>query len=217
MSGADLSADKRARGYVLYFEAMRAAHAGQALDIDGQHHLLPPVVESGDATLLEARVLAVHRLKSAIPPAALARLAAVLGDAPEEIGRGLSALFEAYGVAFQIVDDVLNLRGFENGLKDRGEDIRAGKVTAPVARALSLLGHAERRRLAEILTARVKDEVHVAAAIALVDGCGALDACAGDARALVESAWQKLDALLPDSQTKMRLRAFGWFILDRHY
>ena len=34
--------------YDLYFQALRAGHAGQALDIDGMNHLMPDVVESGD-------------------------------------------------------------------------------------------------------------------------------------------------------------------------
>ena len=51
----------------------------------------------------------------------------------------------------------------------------------------------------------------------LIDGCGALDACEREARERVEEAWRTVDPLIPDSQVKMRLRAFGWFVLDRHY
>ena len=54
-------------------------------------------------------------------------------------------------------------------------------------------------------------------AIDIIDGCGALDACEAQARALVEDAWRAVEPLLPDSQFKIRLRAFGWFVLDRHY
>ena len=51
----------------------------------------------------------------------------------------------------------------------------------------------------------------------MIEGCGALDACESEARELVESAWKLLDPLVPDTQFKIRLRAFGWFVLDRYY
>jgi len=44
-------------------------------------------------------VLAVHRLKSGAPAAALGRMAAVLAGASDEVGRALGSLFEAYGLA----------------------------------------------------------------------------------------------------------------------
>jgi len=34
---------------------------------------------------------------------------------------------------------------------------------------------------------------------------------------LVESAWQQLTPLIEDSLQKLILRAFGWYILERHY
>ncbi len=212
-----LPAPKLARVYEAYFETMRAAHAGQALDIEGMAHLVPAVVESGDGAMLERRILAAHRLKAAVPPATLARMAAHLVDASEERAQALSALFEAYGLAFQIIDDVLNLRGFKDNLKTKGEDITHGKATAPIAKAMSRLDLAGRRKLWDIVSARTSDRERIAEAVALVDGCSALDACEQEARDMVETAWRAVDPLLPDSQVKLRLRAFGWFVLDRHY
>jgi hypothetical protein len=34
--------------------------------------------------------------------------------------------------------------------------------------------------------------------------------------AQVESSWQRLEPLVPDALFKIRLRAFGWFVLDRY-
>ena len=48
---------------------------------------------------------------------------------------------ERVGLAFQMVDDVLNLSGFDGDYKTRGEDITAG-VTMPVAIAILVLGGA---------------------------------------------------------------------------
>lgn len=217
ISNADIPEHKRVEVYRSYFAAVRAAHAGQALDIDGLGPLMSEVVESGDGALLERRLRAIHRLKSAVPPSALARVAAILGDGSAAQTAALANLFEAYGVAFQIVDDVLNLRGFEDGLKTRGEDLSESKVTAPVAEAMGRLPLEERRRLWQTMQQRPTDPVIVSGLIELIETSGALVACEQRARHLIEEAWSKVDPVIPDSFVKLKLRAFGWFILDRHY
>jgi geranylgeranyl pyrophosphate synthase len=212
-----LSAAKAVRVYEAYFEAMRAAHAGQALDITGLEALMREVAEAGDAAFLERRLFAILRLKSAVPLGLMARVAALLADGSEEQARCLGELFEAFGLAFQIVDDVLNLRGFANDRKVRGEDIAQGKVTAPVAKAMALLPREARRSLWATVASRPRDPAVIAGVIEALEACAALDACERQARALIEAAWQPVDALFPDSSTKVNLRAFSWFILERHY
>jgi geranylgeranyl pyrophosphate synthase/predicted secreted hydrolase len=203
--------------YEFYFEAMRAAHAGQALDLVGLEALMSEVVESGDAALLERRLFAIHRLKSAAPPGLWARAASLVADGSEKQARCLGELFEAFGLAFQIVDDVLNLRGFANGLKVLGEDITQGKVTAPLVKAMALLPCDQRRSLWATVASRPRDARIVAGVIEALEACGALDACERQARAMIEAAWKPVDALFPDSYTKVNLRAFSWFILERTY
>ena len=51
----------------------------------------------------------------------------------------------------------------------------------------------------------------------MLEECGALQACEAEAERLVEEAWSVLDPLVPDSLAKLMLRAFGWFVLARHY
>jgi hypothetical protein len=46
---------------------------------------------------------------------------------------------------------------------------------------------------------------------------GAIDACVVQARDVVEAAWKRLDPLIEDSQYKVTFRAFGWYVLERHY
>jgi geranylgeranyl pyrophosphate synthase/predicted secreted hydrolase len=203
--------------YELYFETLRAAHAGQAIDIAGFSHLMPEIVAHGNGELLEQRVLAVHRLKSAVPACALAQLGAILGGGDAAKISALSNFFEALGLAFQIMDDVLNLRGFQNNLKSLGEDITCGKVTIPVAKAMSRLPASDRQTLWQTLEAKPTDRATIANVIAMLENCGAIVACEQHAEALVESAWQVLDSIFPDSTVKMQLRAFSWCVLARHY
>jgi geranylgeranyl pyrophosphate synthase/predicted secreted hydrolase len=207
----------RSRLYRLWFEAMRAGHAGQAIDLDGHAAAAGEAARTGDASLLERRVLAVHRLKTAVPAGNLARMGAIVGGGSDAQVDGVGRLFEAIGLAFQVVDDVLDARGFRGGLKERGEDVRRGKATLPVAKALGRLPPAERARLWSALAARPEGAAAVADVLATLEGCGALDACLADARALVEAGFRAFDPLVPDSLPKAMLEAFGAYVLERHY
>lgn len=205
------------RLYDLYFAAMRAGHAGQAIDLGGMAPLMPAAVATGDSSTLEARILACHRLKTAAPAGCLARMGAVAGGGTPEQVAAVGEFFEALGLAFQIVDDVLNLRGFKGELKRRGEDIANGTVTLPVAVAMGRLDAERRQWLWQTLQARPDDDVTIAAAVELLESCGAIAACAEQARTLVEDGWRRAEPLLDPSIARVMLRAFGWYVLERHY
>jgi geranylgeranyl pyrophosphate synthase/predicted secreted hydrolase len=213
----ELSAERKLRLYDLYFAAMRAGHAGQAIDLGGMADLMPTVVASGDSATLEARILACHRLKTAAPAGCMARMGAVAGGGTDEQIAAVGEFFEALGLAFQIVDDVLNLRGFKGDLKKRGEDISNGTVTLPVAIAMGRLPPDRRAWLWETLQSKPADAQTVAAAVELLESCGAITACATQARELVEAGWRRAEPLLDPSLARVMLRAFGWYVLERHY
>ena len=217
LTGPEMSSADKLRLYDLYFEALRAGHAGQALDLAGLDEAMAEAAQSGDCETIEARVLAIHRLKTAIPAASLARMGAVAGGGSEEQIEGLGGFFEAVGTAFQIIDDVLNLRGFEGDLKSRGEDIAQGKATSPVVKAMTRLDTEARVELWRRIEAKPQDPDEVREIIAIIEGCGALDACVEQANQLVEDAWRVIDPLVEDSLPKIMLRAFSWYVLERHY
>jgi geranylgeranyl pyrophosphate synthase/predicted secreted hydrolase len=212
-----LPLETKVRIYELYFDGMRAGHAGQAIDIDGLAELVPQALETGDVSELERRILAIHRLKTAVPAGMAARIGAILGRGTEVQIDGIGKFFEAIGLAFQIVDDVLNLRGFKGDLKARGEDIQQGKLTLPVIKGLGKLSKKDRRWLWKTLSQKPQDMQVVGKVIEKLESVGAIEACAQEARDLVENAWHRLDPLVPDTQYKVMFRAFGWYVLERHY
>jgi geranylgeranyl pyrophosphate synthase len=191
-----LSNDLKLKVYELYFETMRAAHAGQAADIAGPYDIVDHAVEVGDGNDLLSRIYATHRLKSAVPPSLLAQIGAMIGGG---------------------TDDVLNLRGFKNNLKDRGEDIAAGKITIPVAKAMSLLNSTDRKFVVDTIRSKPDDQDVINDIIDLLEECGAIKASQDEAEKLIEDAWQQLDKVIPDSFVKLRLRVFSWYVLQRHY
>lgn len=213
----DLPADTKLRIYRLYFDALRAGHAGQALDLDDPTELAEEAVSTGRTEKLERHVMATHRLKTAIPAGMFARAGALLGGGSDREVEALGAFFEAVGLAFQIVDDVLNVRGFERDLKQRGEDIMQGKVTLPLVSAFAALSLSERSWLWRTVASRPTDPEVVAHVARVFEDCGALDTCMTRARELVESSWTNVNTVLPDSQFKLMFRAFSWYVLERHY
>ena len=214
---ADIDPELKLDIYHLYFEALRAAHTGQAMDLYGLDYLMDDVVEHGKGKLLVQRVKAIHRLKSAAPASYLARIGAMLGGGSKEQIEGLANYFAALGISFQIIDDTLNLKGFKDGLKTKGEDITAGKITYPMARAFSKLSKRDRRELYSIIQSKTEDIKAIRRAIELLDSCQAIDLAEKEARTSLEAAWRRLDPLVEDSMVKINLRAFSWYVLDRTY
>lgn len=152
----DMTPEVSNQVYELYFAALRGGHAGQALDINGLGYMMDEVIETMNSDLAEQRILAIHRLKTAVPVGCLARMGALVGGGAAEQVEAVGRYFESIGIAFQIMDDVLNLRGLitseadlKSGqvLKNLGEDITAGKVTYPVVKAVSRLSQEELRDL----------------------------------------------------------------------
>lgn len=205
------------RIYDLYFDTYRAAHAGQAIDIDGHLEAMAAALENKDFNHLTKRVLAGHRLKSGIPFASAARMGAILGKGSDKLIDALGQFFESIGIVFQIVDDILNLTGFKNNLKTVGEDIKNGKVTYPIAKSLELLPIHEKIQVWEILVAKTSDTNLHQKLIKLFENQGVFEACYLESQRIIESAWSKLDPLLTESYTKLMLRAFTWHLINRHY
>lgn len=217
LQGTHVSNVQKLKLYDLYFEALRAGHAGQAADIKGLAGYMPHAIETGDTRELMSRVLAIHRLKTAAPAGALARMGAIVGGGSDAQIEGLGRYFESLGLAFQMVDDVLNLRGFAGDLKMHGEDLAHGKVTLPVVNTLGKLDLGERTWLWEAIQAKPQEQAAIDVIIALIERVGGLEQTAKQAADLVEGAWQTIDPLLEPSIVKLMLRAFGWFVLQRHY
>jgi geranylgeranyl pyrophosphate synthase len=222
-----LSAERLNEIYNYYFAALRAGHAGQGLDISGLDYLMDGqnnVIDNGDAALAESRIIAIHRLKTAVPAASLARMGAVVGGGTPAQVEAVGLYYESVGIAFQIMDDVLNLRGIYSGkadktaglqLKNLGEDITAGKVTIPVVKAIGLLPRAEMRKLWEVIKSKPADRSTIDACIATLESCGAIDACVEQAERLIDDSFAELDKHVPDSFSKLMLRAFGHFVISQ--
>ncbi len=110
--------------------------------------------------------------KSASLIAMAVEMGARVASASEDVCAALHRYGEHLGIAFQLVDDVLDIVGGPSG-KTPGTDLRAGVVTVPVLHALAA-GDAAADRLRVLLVAgAVTDpELHAEALRLLRDGPG---------------------------------------------
>ncbi|MGW7750695.1 polyprenyl synthetase family protein [Streptomyces violaceusniger] len=207
--------------YRLYLRDLRAAHAGQALDLAGHHTAFDQAVATGDARPLLDQIRTAHRLKTGMLVRSTAEVSAILGGADETQLDAICAYFEAVGIAYQITDDVFDLYGqctpdeHRQGITTRSpaEDLRNGEVTYPVAHATRLLDTTDRQRLRDAL--RQCSDAGALQASDLLMRSGALDACMAEARELVDKTWDTLAPLLPPTPHKAMVRALGWYAAQR--
>ena len=159
--------------------------------------------------------LDIIRRKTALPIMAGAKIAGLLAGSRLEFVDALGDYGLNLGIAFQIVDDILDVIGDGNRLgKGAGTDLKEGNVTLPAIHALnngSAIDHAE---LARILQRRQKDEADVEVALRLVRGSGAVEKSRVDARHFGFLAREALDPVA-ESDAKSNLLKLVEFVLSR--
>jgi len=135
------------------------------------------------------------------------RIGAILGDATPEQEENLAQYGRDLGMAFQIVDDVLDLTATERVLgKPVASDLREGKVTMAVIHALERCSPQEREKISTVVREQAFDGVSHADILEIVNRYGSIDAA--QQRAL-QYAGLARNAIcgFPDSEAK---RALLW-------
>jgi octaprenyl-diphosphate synthase len=143
------------------------------------------------------------------------RLGAILGGANKEEEQRVSQYGRDLGMAFQIVDDVLDLTASEDVLgKPVASDLREGKVTMAVIHALERCTPGERRAIETILEERAFDGVTHEEILDILTRYGSLDAAYARAAEYAESA-RKAICTFPDSEIKRALLWAPEFVVVR--
>jgi octaprenyl-diphosphate synthase len=137
-----------------------------------------------------------------------------LRASPRERG-ALRGFGEALGMAFQIVDDLLDYTGEETVTgKPSGNDLREHKVTLPLIFALGRLPQDARREVGVLMAAPEPSDQQIARVIGFVAEAGGLEYARQRAQRLAERAERELDAL-PPSTARETLRDSIAYVLDR--
>ena len=143
------------------------------------------------------------------------RIGGVLGGATAEQEQQLGQYGHDLGMAFQIVDDVLDLTASESVLgKPVASDLREGKVTMAVIHALERCTLLERKQIETILRDRAFNGVTHADILAILNRYGSLEYASKEATGYAESA-RKAICTFPDSEIKRALLWAPEFVVAR--
>jgi len=148
------------------------------------------------------------------------QLGAALAGSGESVEEQLGEYGRNLGLAFQIVDDVLDLTGEEATLgKPAASDLREGKATLAVIHALERGTGADREAIRTVLADRDFSRVKHATILEILQRHGSIAYAMDAARAYAEAARQSIaDLPAVDEDAVRGLKALQWvpgFVTDR--
>jgi octaprenyl-diphosphate synthase len=163
----------------------------------------------------EAVYFQVVRGKTAALFSAATQVGGVLADAPENHVQALFDFGDALGIAFQIVDDLLDYQGVagETG-KNIGDDFRERKLTLPVIKAVARADDEERAFWMRTIERGKQEDNDLDHALALLNKHGTLKATQADALEWADKAKAAL-APLPDHEIKGMLGDIADYVVAR--
>lgn len=170
---------------------------------------------SQDLATTEAVYLQVVRGKTAALFSAATQVGGVIAGAPEDQVRALFTYGDALGVAFQIVDDLLDYGGSDTDIgKNTGDDFRERKLTLPVIKAVALASPEERAFWVRVIEKGDQRYGDLAQAMAIMARHGSMQAARADALAYATQARAALSAL-PSHPLREMLEDLADFVVER--
>ncbi len=133
-----------------------------------------------------------------------AETGAIISGAPEDAISALRGYGDDLGLAFQIMDDVLDLTGGSEQLgKPAGHDLLQSTITLPVIYYLQMVetGGRQWREVQSIVDRSNQDEAFVAGVLEQIRASGAVDRAQDRASDYITQARARLD-VVPDDETR---------------
>ena len=175
------------------------------------------LLTANDTETGESAYLDVIKAKTAKLFAAACQLGAIVADRPSVEEEGLEAFGMNLGVAFQLIDDVLDYSAKQVTLgKTVGDDFHEGKITLPVILAFRRGNDEERYFWRRTLGELEQNDDDLEYAITLMQKHHALDDAVERARHYGAMARDAL-GIFPSSATKNALISLIDFCIERPY
>ena len=168
-----------------------------------------------DLATTEDIYLQVVRGKTAALFAAATEVGGVVAGVSDDLVDALHAYGDAIGIAFQIVDDLLDYGGVDAQIgKNTGDDFRERKLTLPVIKAVAKATDEERAFWVRVIEKGDQRDGDLAEAHAIMTRHGAMEAARLDALHWVEVARQSLHKL-PEHPLREMLHDLADFVVER--
>lgn len=156
----------------------------------------------------------VHR-KTAYLFSVCARMGAILAGADSKQEQRLGDYGWNLGMAFQLVDDLLDFTASEEVLgKPVGNDLSEGKVTLPLILALQQCDKEEKKMVETVMSDQSYDRVSLQSVLGLLNKYAAIDTVRRRALTYTETAAAQLEAF-SDSSYKRALTSVTEWVVDR--
>lgn len=167
-----------------------------------------------DLRTTEDIYLQVVRGKTAALFSAATEVGGVIASMDEPRVQALFDYGDALGIAFQIVDDLLDYWGSDATGKNVGDDFRERKLTLPVIKAVALADETERAFWQRTIAKGKQEDGDLDHAIALLNKHGTLEATRAEANAWIAKARQSL-AMLPAHPIRDMLDDLANYVVAR--
>ena len=205
VSNMDLDGDRKSQLTSLLARAVLLLAEGQQMDMDFEK--LEKVTSDQYLKMIER--------KTAVLYSAASQGGAIVAGAPVPLQESLFEFGRMMGLAFQIWDDVLDLRADEKVLgKPVGSDIRNGKKTLIVINALESLDVKNAARFRQILGKKNASDEEIKEAIGILDSVAAVDRAERIASEMIAKAKVLLDDL-PNNEERKLLKDITDFMIKR--
>ncbi len=167
--------------------------------------------------ITRAEYMSIIDAKTAALFSAAAHVSPILNGSCKTVEAALETHGRELGLAFQLVDDVLDYGGLTTDLgKNTGDDFREGKVTLPVVLAVEAADDTERAFWNRVIARGEQTSIDFDHAVTLLKTHGALDATLHAARHHAAAAVKALDAV-PRNEWSEALAALAEFMVERAY
>lgn len=150
--------------------------------------------------------------KTAVLFAAAGEIGAVLSEAPEDDVQRLRYYARQLGMAFQIVDDILDIQAPSEQLgKPTGGDLRQGTVTLPIMFYLESANEADREAVRRVIEGTDRSDELLAETLRKINASDALDGANDVAKRFIEEAKAALAGFtnIPARQSLLDLADFA--------
>jgi octaprenyl-diphosphate synthase len=195
-------------------EVLRILSTASAVIAEGE---VLQLITANDIETTEAAYLEVIGAKTAALFAAASEIGGVIAERPAAEIEALASYGRNLGMAFQLVDDMLDYSAHQAELgKTVGDDFRDGKMTLPIVLALAKADDEERDFWRRTLEDQEQTEADLGRAVQLMRKHGTLDLTLARARSYAEAAIQAL-VIFPDQPIRKALVDVAEFCLQRGY
>ena len=177
---------------------------------------------AGNNIITETEYIHIISDKTASLISASCQLGALMASASDEQIAALKNYGEKIGQAFQIRDDILDIEGTEEVLgKQKGADIKNGKLTLPLLYALNTAPSSQKNKMVRIISRRKRSlrekkngPTDIEEVLHFINKSGGTAYARQYALRLSEEAKEEL-AVFPDSVYKMVLVQLSDYIVHR--